>query len=74
MGCLGVAIISKNMNKNGSELEFNFDIKDVEFKTVGSECNGCPNNCEIVSIYKNNELIDKMGGRCQRGNAIKQNA
>ena len=74
MGCLGVAIISKNMNKNGSKLNFDFNISNIEFKTVGSECNGCANNCEIVSIYKNGEIIDKMGGRCQRGNVIKQNA
>lgn len=74
MGCLGVAIISKNMNKNGNKLKFDFNISDIEFKTVGSECNGCANNCEIVSIYKNGEIIDKMGGRCQKGNIVKQNA
>lgn len=74
MGCLGVAIISKNMNKNGSEIKFDFEIKNVDFKTVGTECNGCPNNCEIVSVYKNGVVIDKMGGRCQRGSVVKQNA
>lgn len=72
MGCLGVAIISKNMNKNGNKLDFDFNIKDVEFKTIGTECNGCPNNCEIVSIYKDGVIIDKMGGRCQRGSMIKK--
>lgn len=74
MGCLGVAIISKNMNKNGNKIDFDFDIQDIEFKTVGCECNGCSNNCEIVSIYKDGNIIDKMGGRCQKGNLIKQNA
>lgn len=71
MGALGVAIISKNANKNGNKLDFDFNIKEVEFKTVGTECSGCSNNCEIVNIYKDNKLIDKMGGRCQRGNLIK---
>lgn len=74
MGCLGVAIISKNMNKNGNKLDFDFNIDDIEFKTIGSECDGCANNCEIVSIYKNGEIIDKMGGRCQKGSIVKQNA
>ena len=72
MGALGVAIMSKNVNKNGSKMNFNFDIEDIEFKTIGNECNGCSNNCEIVSVYKDNILIDKMGGRCQRGNYIKK--
>lgn len=72
MGALGVAIISKNMNKNGSKIDFNFDIKDIEFKTIGKNCLGCPNNCEIVSIYKDNVLIDKLGGRCEKGSYVKK--
>ncbi len=71
MGALGIAIISKNANKNGTRLDFDFNIQDVSFKTVGKECKGCSNNCEVVSIYKNDILIDKMGGRCDKGNYIK---
>lgn len=71
MGALGVAILSKNVNKNGGKLNFNFNIQNIEFKTIGKECNGCPNNCEIVDVYKDGVLIDKMGGRCERGNFIK---
>ncbi len=70
MGALGVAILSKNVNKNGGKLEFDFNIENIEFKTIGSECKGCSNNCEIVSVYKDNILIDKMGGRCEKGNAM----
>lgn len=72
MGALGVAIISKNMNKNNNKINFDFNIQDIEFKTIGSECHGCSNNCEIVSIYKDNVLIDKMGARCDKGAGIKQ--
>ncbi len=70
MGALGVAILSKNINKNGNKLNFDFNIKDIDFKTIGTECKGCPNNCEIVNIYKDGKLIDKMGGRCDKGNQI----
>lgn len=72
MGALGVAILSKNINKNGSKLDFDFNIKDSEFKTLGSECHGCSNNCEIVTIYKDGKLIDRMGGRCEKGNMFKE--
>lgn len=70
MGALGVAILSKNVNKNGGKLDFDFNIQDIEFKTIGTECKGCANNCEIVNVYKDGKLIDKMGGRCDRGNQI----
>ncbi|MDD3304331.1 MAG: acyl-CoA dehydratase activase [Clostridia bacterium] len=70
MGAIGIAIISKNVNKNGNKLEFDFNLQNVEFKTIGTECNGCSNTCEIVKVYKDNELIEKMGGRCEKGNQI----
>lgn len=70
MGALGVAILSKNVNKKGSKLDFDFNLQDIEFKTIGSYCSGCTNNCEIVSIYKDGKIIDKMGGRCDKGNII----
>ncbi len=72
MGALGIAIISKNINKNGNVIDFNFDIQDIKFKTIGRQCNGCSNNCEIVSIYKEEKLIDTMGARCEKGYGIKQ--
>ena len=70
MGALGVAILSKNVNKNGGKIDFNFDIQDIQFKTIGVECNGCANNCEIVNIYRDGVLIDKLGGRCDKGQTI----
>ena len=74
MGALGVAILSKNVNKNSAKLDFNFNIQNIEFKTVGTECTGCANNCEIVNLYKDGKLIDKMGARCNRGNEIKKSS
>lgn len=70
MGALGIAIMSKNMNKSEKKLNFSFNIEDVEFKTVGRECNGCSNNCELVSIYKDGKIIDVMGGRCENKNKV----
>lgn len=70
MGALGVAILSQKANKEDKELNFDFNIKDIEFKTLGVECRGCSNNCEVVYIYKNGKVIDKMGGRCEKSNII----
>lgn len=61
MGALGIAILSKR-NKNNKV--FNLDIKNINFSTKGRECTGCSNNCEILSIYKDNEVIDTWGSKC----------
>lgn len=63
MGAIGVALLSiKQTGKN-----YDLNIKDVKFDTVGKECGKCPNNCEIIKIYKDKELIDCYGNKCDRG-------
>lgn len=64
MGALGIAILAK---KSKIEKDFSFEIKDINFKTIGSECNGCPNNCEIVNVYKEDKIIDRYGNKCEKG-------
>ena len=61
MGALGIAILS---HKHSDGREYNLDIKDIEFKTVGNECNGCSNNCEILRIFKDKKLVDTWGSMC----------
>lgn len=61
MGALGIAILSKNGEK---DINYTLDIEDIEFETKGIECSGCSNNCEILKIYKNSDLIDVWGSKC----------
>lgn len=63
MGALGVAIFSKKEAK----LDFSFDIEDINFETKGIECHGCSNNCEIIEIIRNKQIIDAWGNRCSKG-------
>lgn len=63
MGALGIAIIA---HKNEIDKIYNLDIKDLKFETSGFECHNCSNNCEILKIIKNNEVIDTWGSRCGR--------
>lgn len=63
MGALGIAIIA---HKNEIDKIYNLDIKDLKFETSGFECHTCSNNCEILKIIKNNEVIDTWGSRCGR--------
>ncbi len=63
MGALGVAILAKKEE----EITFNFEIIENDYKTTAINCGRCPNNCEIICIRKNNELIDSWGNRCDKG-------
>ena len=63
MGALGIAIMAKK-NKNGKV--YPLELKDIKFETKGFECEECPNNCELLRIYKNGELVDSFGSRCGR--------
>jgi predicted CoA-substrate-specific enzyme activase len=68
LGALGVAILAK---ESRLEQDFDFNLADIKFETKGIDCKGCSNNCEIICVYKNNDLIDAWGNRCDRGNKIK---
>ena len=63
-GALGVAVLSKAERE---ESPFDFNIAEIRFETKGVECTKCPNNCEIICVYKNNELLDSWGNKCGRG-------
>lgn len=61
MGALGVAVLSsKILNDN----VYTLNVENIEFDTVGTECKGCTNSCELLKIYKENSLIDTWGSKC----------
>ncbi len=68
MGALGVAILAR---KSGIIKEFKFNIINYNFKTEALECGKCPNNCEIICIKRDEELIDAWGNRCENGSLTK---
>ena len=52
------------------EIDFSFDIEDISFETRGFECSGCSNNCEIIRVMRNKEVIDSWGNRCPKGELV----
>ena len=64
MGALGVAILAKKSKK---EIDFSFDIEEVNFETKGINCHGCSNNCEIICVKRDEKIIDAWGNRCEKG-------
>lgn len=64
MGALGTAILAR---KSEIEKPFSFDLADISFTTRGVECGKCANNCEIICVYREDELIDYWGNKCEAG-------
>lgn len=63
MGAIGIAILA---SRKETDKIYNLEISDIQFETKGISCQGCSNNCEILKIYKNNQLIDAWGNRCNK--------
>ena len=64
MGAFGVAVLAR---RSGREKQFSFDTADIAFHTRGFECGKCANHCEIICVYRENELIDAWGNKCENG-------
>ncbi len=64
MGAFGAAILAERSEKRRV---FDFSVENTEFKTRDVNCGRCPNNCEIICIYKDGVLIDSWGNRCEKG-------
>lgn len=63
MGAIGIAILAR---KNEIGKTYDLNIKNIQYKTKGFECNKCSNNCEILKIYRDEQLLDSWGSKCGR--------
>ncbi|MHA1111923.1 MAG: acyl-CoA dehydratase activase [Promethearchaeota archaeon] len=66
MGAIGAAILSQEeMEINPRISDFHgWNIPEMTFESKGFECKGCPNQCEVVEIKQNGNLIARWGSRC----------
>jgi len=64
MGALGIALLARD---SGQEHRFDFGVRDLTFETLGDECGGCANNCEVVYVLREGEFVDAWGNRCGTG-------
>ena len=72
MGAIGAAILAmEKMNNAEKETCFKGDsfILEGDFKTSSMECKGCPNQCEVVCIKRNEKALAFWGDRCKKWEA-----
>ncbi len=75
MGAFGAALLARDAGPVGeagtgpfasgsfdseAALEFTFATREVE-------CQKCANHCEIICVYRDRDLIDSWGNRCEKG-------
>ena len=64
MGAVGIALLAQS---SGAEGDCDFAVREFEFQTMGDECGGCANNCEVVYVLRDGEFLDGWGARCGTG-------
>lgn len=64
MGAMGAAILA---HRSDQRHVFDFSIEDMDFYTRDITCSHCPNHCEVICVYEDQNLIDSWGNRCERG-------
>jgi predicted CoA-substrate-specific enzyme activase len=68
MGAVGSAILAKeHIEKNKLKTNFKgFNLVDRHFKTTSFTCKDCPNNCELVEFWEDENRIAMFGDKCQK--------
>ncbi len=66
----GVSLIAI---KTKSTKKYDLNIANNTIERKVETCHKCSMCCEVVSIYRNNELIDAFGNKCHEGKAIEYN-
>jgi predicted CoA-substrate-specific enzyme activase len=67
MGAVGAALLSKGAERTKP---FDWEIANLAFQTRAHTCSGCANYCELISFFRDGQLLDLWGNRCEKGKAF----
>ncbi|GAI67654.1 unnamed protein product [marine sediment metagenome] len=68
MGAIGMVILIKE-NMNGRATKFRGDaILESNHRTEIAHCQDCENNCELLKLYCDGQLLSCSGSRCEKHN------
>ncbi len=63
MGAIGAALLARDLNPTATCFK-GFQVTEIEYRTSSFNCKGCSNNCEIVKIMVEGDVLARWGGRC----------
>ncbi|MBR7042464.1 MAG: 2-hydroxyglutaryl-CoA dehydratase [Bacilli bacterium] len=61
MGAFGIALMARD---SGILRVFDFNIDNYDIETKITSCSNCSSNCSVILIYRNGDLIDHWGNKC----------
>jgi len=66
MGAIGIAMLARDeIQKTGKTTNFRgFNFTNERFETSSFICEGCANECEVIKVKANGEIIALTGDRC----------
>ncbi len=66
MGAIGAAILAKDhVKQNNTQTRFRgFEAADLNFEPTSFDCNGCTNNCEVIRVSIDGNVVAMWGDRC----------
>ncbi len=81
MGAYGVALLARDAGASATDTSeggpfasgvFDFEAAlDFSYTTREAHCGKCANNCEIILVYRDKDLVDAWGNRCEKGEVMK---
>lgn len=66
MGAIGIAIMAREEMPNKTKFKGLEVILNARYDVRHFRCADCPNRCEVVQVYQNNELAGCIGSRCYK--------
>ncbi|MGE5422933.1 MAG: acyl-CoA dehydratase activase [Ignavibacteriales bacterium] len=75
MGAVGAALLAAETCRNKSSKFRGHDfVLNSEFENRSLECQGCPNQCEVVSIQRDGQVLAYWGDRCRKWDSTIKNS
>ncbi|MBF8981917.1 2-hydroxyglutaryl-CoA dehydratase [Lutibacter sp. B2] len=72
MGAIGACLLAKDeVSKTGKTNFLGLDVAASDFSVKSFECENCPNMCEVVEFYRDDELVARWGDKCGRWSDVK---
>jgi len=71
MGAIGIALLVANNLPEKTKFR-GFSLSDKNILTKSFNCDGCPNKCEVIEAYIENELLSRWNDRCGKWQISKQ--
>ena len=83
MGAIGAALLAmENFNFNNVQTKFKgWRVADTNYNSFTTQCNGCSNNCEIITIIEGDipedtrkvereRIVARWGGTCGKWDIV----